>query len=360
MTNRERIINTALGEPVDRLPIFFQLGPWGEAIERWQAEGMVGDWTEAFHVDRGIREVRVNLGFDPWFEFAVLEEREHTRVIRDHHGITQEIRKQGASIPHYIDYPVKTREDWEQLKRRLDPDTPTRFPDNWKALAEEYNAGDACMMLGGYPYGLFGTLRDLFGVEELLVSFYDRPELIREIMDYLTDFWIAIYEKVCRDVRVDILHIWEDMSGRSGSLISMAMVREFMVPNYKKIRGFCDAHGIRVVSLDTDGNCDQLLYPFEEGGVNLVLPFEVQAGCDVVKLRAQHPELAFMGGFDKRALWLGKDAIDAEFDRLEPMFAPDSRFMLAPDHLIPPEVSLENMRYFMQRLHDRVGTGVRL
>jgi len=41
--------------------------------------------------------------------------------------------------------------------------------------------------MGVFPYGLFGTLRDMMGVEELLVSFYQQPDLIHEMMDYLTD-----------------------------------------------------------------------------------------------------------------------------------------------------------------------------
>ncbi len=70
-------------------------------------------------------------------------------------------------------------------------------------------------------------------------------------MTNLTFFWLSIYAKVCRQIKVDAIHIWEDMSGKNGSLISPKMVREFMVPNYKKIKAFAEAQGIRILSLDT-------------------------------------------------------------------------------------------------------------
>ena len=60
------------------------------------------------------------------------------------------------------------------------------------------------MQIGIYPCGLYGTLRDLMGVEGSLFAFYDMPDLVKDIMDGLTDFWLSIYEKICRDVKVDI------------------------------------------------------------------------------------------------------------------------------------------------------------
>jgi hypothetical protein len=91
----------------------------------------------------------------------------------------QEIWKGGSTIPRIIENPVKDRASWEKLKtERLNPDDPLRFPDNWEDLARKYNEGDKIIQLGWFPYGLFGTLRDMMGVEELLVAFYDDPALI--------------------------------------------------------------------------------------------------------------------------------------------------------------------------------------
>lgn len=123
-----------------------------------------------------IRGVDVNLGYLPAFEFQGIEDKGDTLIIRDYLGILQEVLKNGSSIPRYIDYPIKTRNDWKKIREeRLNPHDPCRFPENWDELEKLYNDGDAVVQLGTFPYGLFGTLRDMMGVEELLVSFYEQP-----------------------------------------------------------------------------------------------------------------------------------------------------------------------------------------
>ncbi|HOV69110.1 MAG TPA: uroporphyrinogen decarboxylase family protein [Clostridia bacterium] len=353
MDNRERIINTCLCKQTDRPPFFFYFGPWDETISRWRSEGLQGDWRDYFGFDPGIIHVNVNLGYQPWFESALLEDKKETQIVRTHQGITAEIRKDGGSIPNYLDYPVKDRASWLKLKERLNPENPDRFPPNWSEEVKKYNNGDSAVQLGCYPYGLFGTLRDMMGVEKLLISFYDEPDLVREMMDYLTDFWLNIFENVCADVRVDLIHIWEDMSGKTGPLISPAMIREFMLPNYKKIKDFANKHKIRAISLDTDGNCTKLIPLFMEAGINLLLPFEVAAGSDIVSYRTQYPSLAIMGGIDKREIAKGKEAIDRELKRISPMFDYPGYFP-ALDHLVHPEISWEDFQYFVYRLKEMI------
>ena len=46
----------------------------------------------------------------------------------------------------------------------------------------EAAAAGAPVQLGSYPWGMFGTARDVLGVEYLLVAFYDEPDMVRDIM----------------------------------------------------------------------------------------------------------------------------------------------------------------------------------
>ena len=356
MDNRTRIIHDALGGEIDRQPFFFYFGPWDETLKLWHTQGLPegAAWNFEAGLDPGIRHVEVNLGYCPAFPRQIIRETDTSIMFRDELGILQESRKDSTSIPRYLDYPVKDRESWEKLKaERLNPDDPARFPQNWDALVRTYNDGDQAMQLGLYPYGLFGTLRDMMGVEALLLAFYDDPELIHDMMDSLTDLWLAIYEKVCRAVKVDIIHIWEDMSGKNGSLISPAMVREFMLPNYKRISAFAQAHEIPVIALDTDGDCMELVPLFLEGGINLVMPFEVAAGCDILEYRKRFPKLCIMGGIDKQEVARGPAAIERELDRIDAMFQ-GTRYMAALDHLFHPEISYKDFLYFCAAVKRRI------
>ncbi|MCL2420475.1 MAG: hypothetical protein FWD03_01335 [Defluviitaleaceae bacterium] len=353
--NRERMIRTCLNQDIDRQPFWSMFPPWRETVERWRSEGLPSDdWSAPFGFDVGFETLPVNLGFCPSFERQVLEEDNERRTIKDEYGITFVEKKGHSTIPMYIDYPVKTIEDWEMLKtQRLNPHSAERFPTDWLTVIADMQKRDAAVQVGTYPYGLFGTARDLMGVENLLMGFYEVPELIHDIMDYLTDFWIAIYKQILCDVQIDHIHIWEDMSGKHGPLISPDMFREFMMPNYKKIVDFARGNGISVVSVDTDGNMDIMMPLLEESGINLVLPFEVQAGCDIVAIKQQFPDICLLGGIDKRKLTFGYKEIDQELERIAEMFT-ISGYIPALDHLPHPEISFDNFTYFIKRLKEKI------
>jgi uroporphyrinogen decarboxylase len=354
LTNRERMIRTVLGEDIDRLPLHLW-GPWGETIERWRQEGYPQgdtDFGAYFGLDAGFSQVSVNLGYYPEFEHKVLEDRGGTKLIQDRSGSILEIMADHSTIPKIIRPAVSGRQSWEQLKERLDPRSPGRYPD-WQKEQTRFKASGAAVQIGAYPYGLFGTLRDMMGVEELLVNFYDEPDLIHDMMDYLTGFWLAIYEEAAGHIKIDHIHIWEDMSGKQGPLISPGMFREFMTPNYKRIIAFAKDHDIPIVSVDTDGNMDVMMTVLSEAGINLVMPFEVQAGCDVVAIKKQYPRICLFGGIDKRALTGSRKEIDAEFERVAPLFH-QSGYIPGLDHLVHPQISLDNFRYFTEQLKEKV------
>ena len=75
LTNRKRMIRTCLNEDIDRLPFWFMFGPWGETIARGQSEGLsVGyeEWCSQMGFDAGFRQLPVNLGFLPCFEYIII------------------------------------------------------------------------------------------------------------------------------------------------------------------------------------------------------------------------------------------------------------------------------------------------
>lgn len=355
MTSRERILATLLGEPTDRAPYVSIFGPWATTLERWQEEGLENPsaWAAQFGFDPLWATAPVNLGWCPEWTEEVIEDHGDFVIKRDQRrGIILRDRKDRASMPEWLEYPVKTRDDWERVKaERFNPNDPERFPSNWAEWCERRRDGAVPVMVGAFPWGIFGTPRDLVGVEELLLLFYDDPEWVHDMMDHLTDFWIRMYERVVQDVRIDWIHIWEDMAGKQGSLISRNMFRDFMTPNYRKIRDFCDAHDVPILSVDTDGDCTDMIPWFTEAGVNVLYPFERQAGCDIVAIRGAYPTLGMMSGFDKRAIAQGPDAIDAELAVTKQVLE-IGRFIPGPDHLIPHDVSWENMQYFCRRWKD--------
>ncbi|RPJ50593.1 MAG: hypothetical protein EHM21_04650, partial [Chloroflexi bacterium] len=189
---------------------------------------------------------------------------------------------------------------------------------------------------------------------EGLVSLCTQPDLAHEIMDHITALYLTVWEQVVREVRVDVIHLWEDMCYVAGPLISPRMWEEFLGHNYRRIKAFADAHNIPVISVDTDGQPERITPPMMRSGVNLLFPLEVAAGCDVNDWQRRFPGLAFSGGIDKRALAEGKAAIDRELERIRPALE-RGRYIPELDHLIPDDVSWENYCYFAHQLKKMVG-----
>ncbi len=354
LTCGERVVRCFIGKSIDRVPFGVGLGwdPWGETLDNFRRQSGIQtlDLREHFQLDKSFALPDVRYGIYPEFEPVILEETPEFYIHRDGRGITMRDRRDGGSMPEWLDYPVKTDDDWERLKaERLRPADAGRIAQDWDAFRAQLKQTGEAVQVGVFPYGVFGTPRDLLGVEELLVSFYERPALVKDMMQHLTSVWISVWERVAAEVQIDHIHIWEDMSGKAGSLISPRMVREFMMPAYDRIVSFARAHGVRIVSVDTDGDCRQLIPIFMEHGVNMMFPFEVQAGNDVRDFRRQYPSLGIMGGLDKRALAGIKADVDGEVQKAAEMVQ-HGRYVPAFDHLIPPDATWENFSYAVQEV----------
>lgn len=388
MNVRERFLAIQeFGSP-DRA-LDWEFGYWGGTVLRWYEEGLPKkfplprdpEWGETvcgpallrtphdFLVDRdvfdyigfdtGLGNLPVAYWYDPPFEFQVLEEGEETRIVVDTEGIKKLERKDGASLPKHLAAPIANRGDWEKLKEeRLNINRLSeRFPDNWKDLAQSFKNRDYPIGIGGYPVGYFGSLRFLFGEPAIYYAYYDHPDLLKDIAEDLTNLWIAIYEELLSTLDVDFALIWEDMSFKNGPLVSVAHVKEFMVPYYKRMISCMKSKGVKHVIVDSDGDCSRLIPLFLDAGVTGMYPFEVQAGMDITKIRKQYPQLQIWGGLDKRCLAHGKAAIDQVLE-IVPWMLKQGGFIPYLDHIVPPDVPLEAYKYFRDQLKILIGKGL--
>jgi len=330
--------------------------PWGDALQRWRKESGIADLDlqREFGFDPFFLVVPVEYGPFPGFPATVLSADDEFVVSTDSRGITVRNRRDGASMPEFLAHPVRTTADWERYKaERLQPRFAERLA-RVDEFAQQAAVTDAPVQFGSFPWGVFGTARDLLGVEGLLFAFYDAPDLVRDIMNTHVDLWLALLERVVRRVHVDHVHIWEDMSGRQGSLISPAMVESFMMPCYDRIAERARGLGVEFVSVDTDGDCSELVAVMTGHGVNAFFPFEVQAGNDILQYRKRYPGLAILGGLDKRCLAGSRADVDRELARAAEMIR-YSRYIPGFDHLIPPDAAWANYRYAVEGLQEICG-----
>jgi len=361
MNYRERFLRTMNFQTPDRVPNH-ELGIWGHTHERWLSEGLPenalrGDFfrgEDFFKLDK--REfVNIAVHLMPYFESQVIEEDERVIIYRDGNGIKRKALKEGTvrgtrpSMDQYIDFPVKNMADFQEMKKRYNSKAPERYPQDWDERVKNWKARDCplCLLTNG-TFGFYSTPRTWMGTENLSLAFYDQPELIHEMMDFLADFIIDVTKRAVEEMDIDYFNFFEDLACKSGPLISPQIFREFMLPRYKRVIDFLNRHGIKIIWVDSDGNTEPLIPLFLEAGVTCHWPLEVASDMDALKIRKEYGrDLALCGSVDKRELAKDKKAIEKEVERILPLIE-QGGYIPTVDHTVPPDVSYDNFMYYME------------
>jgi uroporphyrinogen decarboxylase len=353
MTERERFLRTMRFESVDRPP-FMMCGPWKSTLERWHAEGLPegADWLEHLGVPPcRAANVGIETQMHPKFPPEIIEDRGEHVVRRNERGALVRERKDGNSMPEFLEYPIAGEESLPMLRERLDPGQPGRMGEGWVDRAREARRQGRPVFCNGGSY--FGFLNEHMGTDRLVLAYYDAPGLVQEVNDLLCRNCEAAIAAASDEI--DYVGYHEDMAYKNGSMISPAMFREFMTPYYRRVAKVRERAGLDIGMMDSDGDISELIPLWLEVGVNVMSPVEVAAGMDVVELRREYGrELGLMGGFDKRILAAGPKAIRAEIERLRPVIE-QGGYLCGCDHAIPPDVSWANFRCFIDCLKTVCG-----
>lgn len=351
MTARQRFINTMTFKKVDRC-FLKEDGFMPKTLKRWEMEGLPQgvNPNEYFNVD--MREFcRVNMECIPAFDEKILEENESWIIKIDQGGRTVKILKgaDGEGMPQFLDWPIRSRADFDDIKARFQPQINERYPADYNAKLNFWN--NTCTKPVAYEFRgmFFHRLHMWLGLEGLCMAMFDDPSWVHEMVAFLEDFLVAVSEKVFSEVKLDYVYACDDIAYKTSSLISPAQFREFFFePTKRVIQKVCDA-GIPVIVMDTDGNLDEFAQIYLDAGFNTLCPVEVAAGNDLLRLRKRFgKKLAFQGGVDKRLLAGSKEEIRAEITRLFPSLMAEGGFSPTVDHDVPEEISFENYRYYME------------
>jgi hypothetical protein len=306
-----------------------------------------------------LKSAQVPLDFTPFRERKTIEEDDREITYVDEYGIKKKELKKSVSMPMLMDYFVKSREDFEKIKSMYSGNFEERMEKNWEEEVGRYRREGYIIWLYNDHFGFFGVLRQLMGLENLSLMFYDDPLFIRDILNFYSEYVISFWDYVLKRIDVDYVLIWEDMAYRQTSLISPAMFREYMLPHYKEMTSFLKKAGVKNIVVDSDGNIESLIPLWIEGGVDALYPMEVQSGMDVSKIRKQFPGLLMGGGIDKKALARTKADIDKEVQKAE-FVLKTGGYIPFVDHVVPPDVSWENFKYYRNNLNlliDKYGNG---
>ena len=366
---KERLYRYLTNQDVDRVPDI-EFGYWPQTIRRWVREGLpvelsddeqnqmfVDKLDSFFRFDTYGHSLPRTTRMNPMFEKEILGHRGDVTVMRGRDGIVAERYLNDvdeSSIPHFVDFPIKSAEDWPDMKRRFRLDDSTRSYRDCEIVEAREACTEGKMIMIGFT-GFYGQLRNWMGMENLSYAFYDMPALIHEMVDHWAELCAERIEQLPEDIPIDYVSWWEDMAGKNGPLVSPEVFRQFLQPGYRRVMDVAKQRGCILSHVDCDGNPHDIVRNWMEEGVNVMFPLEIQAGVDPMEWRKEFGVgLRLRGGINKYALVEGGRAVDRELDRIRPLLE-DGGFIPHLDHLVPPDVPYAHYCEYLDKKRKLIG-----
>ena len=381
MNHSERILRTLDFQNMteDRGTCAETFFPWTLTMERWLKEGLpescgpehlypgpseraqryfndqmtepVYAYEQLLGLD-GVKRMSFRIPFKS-FDREIRKDTQDYREQQDEDGWVRRYYKKRDLVQDLS--PIVADEDsWARLKEKVEREleqycTKENLQRIYGRYSEGHKKGDFSIRFRAA--GFFWTPRELFGIEEQMYAFYDYPELMHEINEYILDKYLLYFDRIFDIIKPEVILFEEDLSGANGPMISPDMFDEFIGCYYQKLTAFLKKKGVGNVFVDTDGDFRKLIPNFLSAGVDGFLPMDVNAGMDIVRVREEFPRVKFIGAYNKLALPKGRDAIDAEFERLMPVIR-QGGYVPGLDHQAAPSTPFENYRYYLKRLFE--------
>jgi uroporphyrinogen-III decarboxylase len=353
---REEYIELMTFGNVQRQMFCELFGPLVGLDKEWAAQGATYEEIEMVGFDWDYVDLTYcggNTGLLNPLEPKILEETSNYIITTNEFGKKEKLCKGAATVSLPIEYPVKTVDDWVKLKPQF------QFREdriNWNKVEKAKMAQRSGTLVIAEIPGGFDLPRVLMGEEELCLSYYDHPEMMKDILDVVGDTAFRVLDKISDRLMIDVLTVHEDMAGKSGSLIGPNLVLEYIKPYYHKIWDMLSAKGTRIFSQDSDGNMNSVIDAFLECGLTQMYPMEPAAGMDIVELRKKYGnKLAFKGGIDKHVLRMDKESIRRELEyKMQPLMKTGG-MVFGIDHRIPNGTPLENYKHYIEVGRELLG-----
>ena len=358
MTHRERYLKCMRFEKPDRMMDMCS-GYWWETMQEWRSQGLPdyvrdADVPRFFGFDEWRRRIPTGSGLQPGFKAELISDDGKFRIYYDDQRVKRKaFSGPSSTMPAFLEYPLKTREDYVRLfKPRLDPDPEPRLHRDDFSLRKEADVlNQRNYVLISLAGSATGWIRNWMGLENYCLGFYDQPELMEEMTHDLGAVFRSVASEIGKYTTIDLIRWWEDIAYNCGPIVPPDFFARVCGPVIRKTMDIYLSDGSAFAYVDSDGDCRSLIPTWLENGIKIINPIEVQSHMDPVELRKTWPGLRMLGGFDKMVLFGDKDDIKKELLRLKPL-VDEGGYVIHVDHGVPPGISYENYRYYVITKRD--------
>ncbi len=251
-------------------------------------------------------------------------------------------------LPWHLETPVLA--DADSLEDAL-ADYVVPPPGRFFLTAEEKAANIArCrenadkFLVGSCGWGLFERSWTIRGFENALMDMIAEPEAYAELLDRLTELYIALIRETA-SLPVDGILFGDDWGEQRGVIMGAERWRELFKPRWARL--FAETHACgKIAMCHSCGSVAEIVPDLAEIGLDVLESCQPEAaGMDPLRLKRLYGDrMAFWGTIGTQSLipFGTPDKIRAEIARLGAEMGRGGGIILAPAKPLPPETPTEN------------------
>jgi len=353
MTHRERILTVLSRKPADRVPI--DLAGFNREAHRLFVEktGSNNPW-EYFRVEADWQGV----GFAPSKD--KIDYRPFHRNLPEEASIndwgTGFIQGSNPAYDHFVPPLTYAKTVREILDYPLYDVTPAYRQQHLESAVKSiHDAGYAAF--AGMACTIFEVAWQIRGFNELLTDFYDNQDMAECLLDRLTEMRCFMARRYA-EAGVDILGLGDDVGMEHKLMMSPDTWYKWLGSRLAKvIQAARDVNPDIIIHYHSDGYVEPIIPKLIEIGLNVLNP--VQPECmNPARLKQLYGDkLAFWGTMSiQQTMPFGTpDEVRSEVKERIETVGKGGGLVIAPTHVLAPEVPIENIAAFVESAKEHGG-----
>jgi uroporphyrinogen decarboxylase len=348
LTNRENFFHVINGGKPEKIP--FTLSMCESLLEKFKTKYGCDDYHSVFGIpfrNVGILPSRNPIDYSSFFKEGEID-------YFDEYGVGY---KKG-SVAHFARFISPMRDYTTAEQVRAFPMNDFLADYRWEGLPEKIEAlkkDDKIAVAFGPAIQIFEPAWYLRGMENFLCDLLDDDEEIAEAcLERLTVVKCEIAKRFAQ-AGVDVIVYGDDVGTERGMMIDPETWRKWLKPRLKK-----------AIAAAKDANPKVLCYYHSDGDIRLIIDELIECGIDIlnpVQPECMDPVEIYRQYHDRVSLWgcVGTQTtmpfgtasdVRKKTRELIDMCRESGRLVIAPTHLLEPEVPLENVEAFVDAIKE--------
>jgi len=347
LTNRDNFFHIINGGAPEKIP--FTLSLCDNLLEKFQSKYHTNDYESVFDIpfrSVGILPSRNPIDYSSFFTKGEID-------YFDEYGTGY---KKG-SVAHFARFisPMRNYSTVDQIKSFPMSDFLADY--RWEGLGkriESLKNDDKIVVGSGPAIQIFEPAWYLRGMENLLCDMLDNEEIAEACLNRIAEIKYEVARRFAL-YGADVIIYGDDVGTERGMMMDPETWRKWLKPKLKK-----------AITVAKEANPNVLCYYHCDGDIHLIIDDLIECGMDIlnpVQPECMDPIKIYNQYHDRISIWgcIGTQTtmpfgtvpdVKRKTQELIDVCGNTGRLILAPTHLLEPEVPLENVEAFVDTIHN--------